>query len=243
MERTKPGTVTLRRDAGQLFPAVCVKVHTYATREDFDSVRAELGGPEDFTLEWAERFDKEHPETYAQGYSDVCSDGFEHAEEHAREVFAQWADAERIKVYSSGRSSGWLIVQGLPDTDAWTEEYPGLREAWDKFAEQCAEYVKGIPRAFVWDLCANIAIPAAEDAARELAERTREEDTRRAVFQALREMRASVEYLAPEEFDDDAHEKNFLAQLALASEALELAAKQWPEQCSIVVQPNTVEGA
>lgn len=174
---TKPkrAEVHTRREGGRTYPAVCVKVYASPKAETYAEVAEELDAP-GFSEAWAERFEREHPNAFAQSYADVCTRGFEDAEERAREVFATFARG-KLAVYSSGRSGGWLIVEGLPDPETWDDVdddgapcYPGLREAWDGFVQDCADGVADIPYRFVWDLCANVFQPEAEEAARVQAE-------------------------------------------------------------------------
>lgn len=113
-------------------PAVNVKVrHGFESLkpEDWESIRAnvrdyEAGlAPETvarFGRDYCERFESERSESfYSVWYSEACSQGFEQAEELARELFG--ADVE---VGSTGRSGGWLYVKGLPDVEDWSPAAP-----------------------------------------------------------------------------------------------------------------------
>lgn len=261
--RVQREPVRTRREHGRTYPTLNVKVHTYPTAEDCASVRAELDGPADFDLDYLERFQDANPARYSQVYADVCSDGFRFAEERAREIFAPWATPSRVKVYSSGRSGGWLIVEGLPDNpETWGEKLapgdvcegcgceltdsdcaagacehcaepcdkvklPGLREAWDTFAEDCAASVADIPRAYVWSVCANFAIPEAEEAA-ELAE-----------AQACEAGARSAVALALQSFEDLATRRVLPGDaLALLADALDKARAQWPDSFTSPARPR-----
>jgi hypothetical protein len=59
---------------------------------------------------------------------------WEQAEELARDIFGS-----HVKVYSSGRSSGWLIVRNLPDLESWDAVEVGK---WSKFARLIAADIK-----------------------------------------------------------------------------------------------------
>lgn len=126
-------------------PAVNVKVRTgfeSLKPEDWESIRAtvrdyEASIPEDvlarFGPDWIEeRFalsdysgrgaaGRKQAEFYEAWYSDACSQGFEQAEEAARELFGS-----DVECYSAGRSGGWLVVKGLPNVEDWDTEdgYP-----------------------------------------------------------------------------------------------------------------------
>lgn len=64
--------------------------------------------------------------------------GWEYAEEAARECF----DDDRVRVYSAGRSGGWLVVSGLPDPDGWDAIMLGK---WASFARRVADIVADHP--------------------------------------------------------------------------------------------------
>lgn len=68
-----------------------------------------------FGRDYCERFESERgSEFYEVWYSEACSQGFERAEELARELFGA-----PVEVSSAGRSGGWLVVKGLPDLEDW----------------------------------------------------------------------------------------------------------------------------
>jgi len=226
----RAGAVTLRRENGRTYPAVCVKVHTgFPSAEEISSVRAELDGPADFDTAWIEALQREEPSVCDDSFAEVCHQGFQRAEERSREIFAAWAPGERLECFSAGRSGGWVIVDGLPDVDDWSE-HPGLREAWDTFAAECKAAVADIPRAWAWDLCANLAIPRAEDKAREVAEAqaraeatAREDSARFAMEAALRDCIQSLQRLPDTE---GAWRATCIGQ---AMTALRKAREAWPQ--------------
>lgn len=77
----------------------------------------------------------------------ACEQGAESAVESAGEIFGaafgHHADRER-RVWQTGRSGGWLYVEGLPDVETWDAVQLGK---WARFAKVCAETVAGIPYA------------------------------------------------------------------------------------------------
>ena len=55
-------------------------------------------------------------ETCLQSAGETLAEMFwEYAEEAARDIFGD----KSLKVYSEGRSGGWLVVKGLPDIEYW----------------------------------------------------------------------------------------------------------------------------
>lgn len=115
-------------------PAVNVKVRRgfeSLKPEDWESIRSNVRDyeaglasetVERFGREYCERFESEQSTAfYEVWYSEACSQGFEQAEEIAQALFGP-----DVKVYSAGRSGGWLIVEGLPNVEDWDTEdgYP-----------------------------------------------------------------------------------------------------------------------
>lgn len=75
----------------------------------------------------------------------ACEDGARYAIDLAGEVFgaAFGAHADRDRrVWQTGRSGGWLYVEGLPDVETWDAIQLGK---WSRFAKMCDEIVAGIP--------------------------------------------------------------------------------------------------
>lgn len=75
----------------------------------------------------------------------ACEDGATHATELAGEVFGErygTTEHRERKVWQTGRSGGWLYVEGLPDVESWDAIMLGK---WSRFAKGCAEIVAGIP--------------------------------------------------------------------------------------------------
>lgn len=93
-------------------------------------------------------------DTYIENNSDTlfnwaCERGFEDAEEDAKyNVFPDYP----VKVYSEGRSGGWLVVHGLPPIESWDVK---LLTAWHQFETFCKDLVADIPRRMMWDVLAN----------------------------------------------------------------------------------------
>lgn len=70
-------------------------------------------------------------------WNSSCRMFWEDAQETAKEVFGD------VKVFSEGRSGGWLLVTGLPDVEEWNAP---LVKKWEKFSrlikESIAEHCK-----------------------------------------------------------------------------------------------------
>lgn len=79
----------------------------------------------------------------------ACESNFELAESDAKD---QYFPGYNIKVYTEGRSGGWLVVEGLPDVDSWG---PDLLTAWHEFEKCCQGLVDDVPRAMAWHVLAN----------------------------------------------------------------------------------------
>lgn len=147
-----PFPVRLRYEHGRKLPALSVKVRNFRmTAETVATVAEEFEPDPGFTLEWAERYEHERAEEFAYVYGAVCEDLFEFGEERAREAFQPLG--YDVKVWSSGRSSGWIVLDGLPDVEDWS---PELRAAWEQFAKECEETLADIPYRVVWSLRANV---------------------------------------------------------------------------------------
>jgi hypothetical protein len=86
----------------------------------------------------------------------ACESNFEYASDRAKEDFFP---SHNVKVWSAGRSGGWLLVDGLPDVDHWG---PDLLTKWHEFAEFCKPLVADIPRASAWLVLANCQDELAE---------------------------------------------------------------------------------
>jgi hypothetical protein len=68
-----------------------------------------------------------------------------------------------VEIFSAGRSAGWLIVQGTPPIDSWTQEE---REAWEAFENACHDWIEDTcePENVLEDVRANRwAEPGAEE--------------------------------------------------------------------------------
>ena len=63
-------------------------------------------------------------------YESACENFWEQIQDTA-----EYYLGKSVKVYSEGRSSGWLVIHDLPDVDGWD----ALRvSAWDRFAKAVA---------------------------------------------------------------------------------------------------------
>lgn len=89
-------------------------------------------------------------------------DALNQADERAREDC--WEDAQgtadlawpnrKVKVWSAGRSAGWLVVDGLPDVDDWDAIAVGR---WALFAKAIRCIVDDeYPYSFIWHLHVNV---------------------------------------------------------------------------------------
>jgi hypothetical protein len=71
-----------------------------------------------------------------------------------------WKPEPVAKVYSDGRSGGWLVVHGLPDVETWDAIALGR---WAKFNKMIRDLVdEGYPYDFVWHLHVNVYEPYVE---------------------------------------------------------------------------------
>jgi hypothetical protein len=61
---------------------------------------------------------------------------WEQAEAVAAEIFAGW----RCRVYSEGRSGGWLAVHGLPPVDGWDAV---MVSKWARLSKWCRDEIAG----------------------------------------------------------------------------------------------------
>lgn len=153
-----------RYEDGRYRPAVNVKVD-WPTRSRMDELAAEVAdemGCPGFTMDWLEERCGEDQVIPYGVLEDICGDGFEQASDLAHETFshdqASWLSLvsmsdTSVKVYSAGRSGGWLYVLGIGDVDDWDAI---ACNRWGRFERACHAIVADIPRACLWSLCANV---------------------------------------------------------------------------------------
>jgi len=113
-------------------------------------------GDDELFWAWVERIDDDRLDAgweYPNG-------PFTRAEEIVREI--GWGDAkelaleifgERAQVWSSGRSGGWLIVEGLPPVEEWDAIAVGQ---WAKFAGHVKALLDDLDYQFIWHLHVNV---------------------------------------------------------------------------------------
>ena len=75
--------------------------------------------------------------------------GWEQAKEWAYEVWG----SDQVKVWSDGRSGGWLIVEGLGDVEDWDAIE---LSRWCRFAGLVQETLDDMDYQFVWHLHVNV---------------------------------------------------------------------------------------
>lgn len=190
---------TVRRIDGSARLALNVKVHRGATAEELRDV-AEGNGedPAAFAAWWNEETSGNGSEALRDAEELAVSDSYEMARESAEELFGK-----AVRVYSDGRSSGWLYLDRGPDVDdvraaieqvsaeldpadedpTWTAseraDAAALLAKLDSFREQCAAAVADFPRRVAWQACANVY--AHERAERERAEKVMAAEARLAL--------------------------------------------------------------
>lgn len=114
----------------------------------------EFGDDADF-WEWAERQeDADGAWDYPNGPFCIameCSreDGWEQAQSDLEDIFSEY----QIKVWSDGRSGGWLIVEGLPDVESWDAI---MVARWAKACRFVKDVLDDRDYNLVWHLHANI---------------------------------------------------------------------------------------
>jgi hypothetical protein len=108
---------------GPLYPSVNVKCYKFP---DIDDVMERFGCSE----KTAERALEYAFETHAEMFWETAKD----------DLTEHYFVGERLKLYSAGRSGGWLVVVGLPDI-----------EDWDAIAlSRWARFATGIRREVDW---------------------------------------------------------------------------------------------
>ena len=83
---------------------------------------------------------KQEAERVAQIYWDAaCEDFWMYWGDEGAQNPAQQHFGGGVKIYSEGRSNGWLVVDGLPEIEAWDSD---MLEKWDKFETDVEADVK-----------------------------------------------------------------------------------------------------
>ncbi len=141
-----------RNGYGPSYPAVNVKVHKGMTEGLREFRQYEPEASPRFTEEWIrENLNDDQIESWWQ---DACQLGFEQAEGIGQEIF------DNVKIYSEGRSSGWIVVHGLKDFESWNAV--DLAK-WAKFAKACRSLADDIPYQFVSNVYHNVFLTAEEE--------------------------------------------------------------------------------
>lgn len=110
---------------GPQLPAVNVKAYSYAR-----GLSAETFGCSEKDYERAVEFAFESAQT--------CF--WEEVQGWANECFPDYS----VKVYSAGRSGGWVVVEGLPLIESWDAIILGR---WSRFARMCQAEVEYLSKA------------------------------------------------------------------------------------------------
>lgn len=96
---------------------------------------------------WFDRLD--HPNGEFTIAEQIARDsGWEDAKELACELFSG-----AFKVYSSGRSGGWLTVHGLEPIEDWDAV---AVKRWERFSKGVAEILDDLDYRFLWHLAVNV---------------------------------------------------------------------------------------
>ncbi len=119
MRKTDVQTHAVNNYYGPQLPAVNVKCHGSGYGNE---VQEKFNCTEEVTeraLQWQ--------------WETACEMFWEYVQEWARECFGTG-----VKVWSAGRSSGWAVVEGLPDLEDWDAIQLGK---WTKFAKMCSREI------------------------------------------------------------------------------------------------------
>lgn len=107
----------------------------------------EFSGDEPF-WSWVEQIAHEYDHEGLELADQLARDcGWNYAQEEATEHFGP-----RAKVYSEGRSGGWLVVHGLGSAHDWDYEDA---KAWDEYRTCVRDIVANLDYDFVWHLYVN----------------------------------------------------------------------------------------
>ena len=115
-------------------PAINIKIHTL--RYDI-AFPLELETPwkttytdPRFTWDW---IDEHVPDADGTWFSLACQEGFEQASDYAKNLFGP-----HIKVFQTGRSGGWLEVEGLSPVGSWSAS---TLAKWASLEKRCKQLV------------------------------------------------------------------------------------------------------
>lgn len=117
----KKSEVKTRYEHGKYYPTINVKCY-------------EFPGADDVQAKWPE-CDEETARNAAQFAYDSAVEMFWGNIQETAEYYL----GKGVKVYSAGRSSGWLIVDGLPPIESWDAIQ---LSKWARFCKSVAEDIK-----------------------------------------------------------------------------------------------------
>jgi hypothetical protein len=143
-------------------PAVNVKRYSGPTPEEWNAVQAETGRT--FNSQWIDRhLTDDDADLWWQA---ACSDGWERLQDAATEIFGKGA-----KVYSEGRSGGWVCVDGFSANDVETWDALAVSR-WGNFARACQRVVDDLGYQYLMLIYMNVFEPwqAEQDEIAKLAE-------------------------------------------------------------------------
>ncbi len=126
----KKADVETHYEYGRRKPAVNIKVRGWLNEE---AVTASEYAAEGLTLAWIEEHLTE--EQRAAWWQAACEDGFEQAQDDAREIFGS-----HVKCWQEGRSGGWLVVEGIADIDSWDAIMLGKWRRFARWTQSTADY-------------------------------------------------------------------------------------------------------
>lgn len=143
-----------RREGGTVVYAFNIKQHIRGDTVDFAELRKELGlegrkapigtdPPAEFSAKWCERYAEENPQAYAESLESWARESaFEHAAEYATELFGVV-----VKAWSSGRSGGWLYLEGIYSAEVVEEAEDALHHLDKLRAELAIAKERGLTEA------------------------------------------------------------------------------------------------
>jgi hypothetical protein len=154
------------------WPMLNVKLHDAYTWRDRADVAAEVEG-DTFCAGFAEWLATSATDDILDTATTVASEmGWERAVESAGEVFGEafgHYDHKRRRVWSAGRSGGWLVVEGLPDVETWDAVAVAR---WSRFAREVRAILDGLAFDALAFLALNVYGPEVDE--REACERKAE---------------------------------------------------------------------
>ena len=165
----KKADIIQRYERGEYLPAINVKWSPYLPdiEKKFRGTKArgrrgiytvhEFGDDELFWA-WVDKVDArgggwDYPTgEFHAAYEMAAGDGWEQAKEYAGEIWTEhWMGTP--KIYSDGRSGGWLVAHDLPDVEDWDAIAVGR---WAKFARYVQATLDDLDYQFVWHLHVNV---------------------------------------------------------------------------------------